>query len=69
MRGLQRRAVRLLSQTIEGGLDRLYLWLGSSLSEYTDVAVEAMVGYMDKTVFLTANLVGDALVGKGIPVS
>ncbi len=30
----------ILRQTIEGGLDRLYLWLGSCLTEHTDVAVE-----------------------------
>ena len=53
----------ILRQTIEGGLDGLYLWLGSSLTEYTDVAVEAMIGYMDKAVLLT-NLVEDALVGE-----
>ena len=53
----------ILRQTIEGGLDGLYLWLGSSFTEHTDVAVEAMIRYVDEAVFLT-NLVEDALVGK-----
>ena len=53
--------LRILCQAIEGGLDGLHLGLGSSLTEHTDVAVEAMVWYVDKTVFLT-NLVENALV-------
>ena len=55
--------LRILCQTIEGGLDGLYFWFGSCLTEHADVAVEAMIGYMDKTVFFT-NLVEDALVGE-----
>ncbi len=41
----------VLGQTVECSLDGLHLWLDGSLTQHTDVAVEAMVGYVDKRSF------------------
>ena len=52
----------VLGQAIEGGLDGFYFGLDGCLAQYTDVAVEVVIGNMDEAVFL-AYLVEDALVG------
>ena len=52
----------VLGQTIEGGLDGFYFGLDGCLAQYTDVAVEVVIGHMDEAVFLTY-LVEDALNG------
>lgn len=52
----------VLGQTIEGGLDGFDFGLDGCLAQYTDVAVEVVIGYMDEAVFL-AYLFEDALIG------